>query len=71
MTEEIKTEDAKKQECLETWRKSKDDEDWNKYKAQKQVVKNLYDQAKGEYLSNHPEEVKLTLLINYNKGDLH
>lgn len=58
MTEDIKAEESKKLECLETWRKSKDDNDWSKYKEQKQVVQEMYDKAKAEYLANKPEEVK-------------
>lgn len=45
-------------ELLEAWRKSKDDNDWKLYKEQKQSVQKLYDQAKQEYITNHPEEVK-------------
>ncbi|KAL0274437.1 UNVERIFIED_CONTAM: hypothetical protein PYX00_006860 [Menopon gallinae] len=56
VTEEIKSEESKKLECLETWRKSKDDNDWSKYKEQKQVVQEMYDKAKAEYLANKPEE---------------
>ncbi|KAK6623183.1 hypothetical protein RUM43_009035 [Polyplax serrata] len=56
VTEEIKSEDAKKQELLEVWRKTKDDGDWSNYKSQKQVVKTLYDKAKDEYLATHQEE---------------
>lgn len=56
VTEEIKTQDAKKGELLEAWRKSKDDNDWKLYKEQKQSVQNLYDQAKREYVTSHPEE---------------
>ena len=57
VTDEIKSEETKKIELLETWRKSKDDNDWSSYKSQKQIVKDMYDKAKDEYLSNHPEEV--------------
>ena len=57
MTEEIKTQDAKKVELLEAWRKSKDDNDWKLYKEQKQSVQKLYDQAKQEYITSHPEQV--------------
>ena len=57
VTDEIKSEETKKIELLETWRKSKDDNDWSSYKSQKQIVKDMYDKAKDEYLANHPEEV--------------
>lgn len=64
VTEEIKSEDAKKQELLEVWRKTKDDGDWSNYKSQKQVVKTLYDKAKDEYLATHQEEVSSIIKIS-------
>lgn len=57
VTDDIKKEDASKERLLQDWRLSKSDEDWNKYKSQKQNVKNLYEKAKEQYLATRPEEV--------------